>query len=49
MTSQGKENDGAWLLPSLQRGVIVMTDYEMLALVLMIIAIVVSLINKNDK
>ena len=31
------------------KGVIGMTDYELLALVFMVIAIVVSLINRNDK
>ena len=32
-----------------QKGVIIVTDYELLALVLMIIAIVVSLIDKNGR
>ena len=46
-----KETDGAWLLALLPKGVIVMTDYEMLSLVVAIIMLVLAAMSfyKNDK
>lgn len=46
-----KETDGAWLLPSfLQKGVMmIMTDYEILAIVLLIITLVFTVHNGSHK
>ena len=45
-----KEADGAWLLPSfLQKGVMIMTDYEILAIVLLIITLAFSVHNGSHK
>ena len=45
-----KEIDGAWLLPSLlQREVIIMTAYEILTIVLMIITLVFTVHIANHK
>ena len=41
-----KEADGAWLLPSfLQKGVMIMTDYEILAIVLLIVTLAFTVHN----
>ena len=46
-------HDGVWLLPSFvqvcTKAVVRVTDHEMLTLVLMIIALVVSLLDKRDR
>ena len=50
--SPGQEgNDGALLLTSLPKEVVVMTDYEMLSLVIMIVTLVLAAMsyNKGDK
>ena len=45
-----KEADGAWLLPSfLQKGVMIMTDYEILAIVLLMITLAFSVHNGSHK
>ena len=45
-----KEADGAWLLPSfLQKGVMIMTDYEILAIVLLIVTLAFSVHNGSHK
>ncbi len=45
-----KEEDGAWLLPSfLQKGVMIMTDYEILAIVLLIVTLAFSVHNGSHK
>ena len=45
-----KETDGAWLLPSfLQKGVMIMTDYEILAIVLLIVTLAFSVHNGSHK
>ena len=45
-----KEADGAWLLPSfLQKGVMIMTDYEILAIVLMVITVAFTIHIGNHK
>lgn len=52
MASGGKEFDGAWLLPSfLLKGVIVMTDFEMISIVIMIVMLVFTVLGycKKDK
>ena len=53
MRGQAPRQEGSrWRLAEtlfVQKGVIIVTDYELLALVLMIIAIVVSLIDKNGR
>ena len=53
MWGQAPRQEGSrWRLAEtlfVQKGVIIVTDYELLALVLMIIAIVVSLIDKNGR
>ena len=51
MTSQGKENDGAWLLPSFTKEVIMLTDFQMLSLVIMIFMLVFAAMSygKKDK
>ena len=46
----GRLHDGAWLLPSFsQKGVMIMTDYEILAIVLMIITLAFSVHNGTHK
>ena len=50
--SPGQEgNDGALLLTSLPKEVVVMTDYELLSLVIMIIMLVFAALSfyKNDR
>lgn len=50
--SPGQEgNDGALLLTSLPKEVVVMTDYELLSLVIMIVTLVLAAMsyNKGDK
>ena len=50
--SPGQEgNDGALLLTSLPKEVVVMTDYELLSLVIMIVTLVLATMsyNKGDK
>ncbi len=48
--SAGSIADGAWLLPSfLQKGVMIMTDYEMLAIVLLIITLAFTIHIGNHK
>ena len=50
--SPGQEgNDGALLLTSLPMEVVVMTDYELLSLVIMIVTLVLAAMsyNKGDK
>ena len=44
-------NDGALLLTSLPKEVVVMTDYELLSLVIMIVTLVLAAMsyNKGDK
>ena len=45
-------NDGAWLLPSFaQKWMIIVTDYEILSLVIMILMLVLAVMSyyKNDK
>lgn len=45
-------NDGTWLLPSFaQKGVIVVTDYEMLSTFIMILMLVLAVMSyyKNDR
>ena len=45
-----KEKDGAWLLPSfLQKGVMIMTDYEILAIVLLIVTLAFTVHNGTHK
>ena len=45
-----KEADGAWLLPSfLQKGVMIMTDYEIPAIVLLIVTLAFSVHNGSHK
>ena len=45
-----KEADGAWLLPSfLQKGVMIMTDYEILAIVLLVITLAFTVHNGTHK
>ena len=45
-----KEADGVWLLPSfLQKGVMIMTDYEILAIVLLIVTLAFSVHNGSHK
>ena len=50
--SPAGRNDGAWLLPSFaQKGVIVVTDYEMLSTFIMILMLVLAVMSyyKNDR
>ncbi len=50
--SPGQEgNDGALLLASLPKEVVVMTDYELLSLVIMVVTLVLAAMsyNKGDK
>ena len=42
--SRQEGKDGAWLLPSSQKGVIIMTDFEMLSLVIMILMLLITTI-----
>ena len=49
MTSQGKENDGAWLLPSFIKEAIMMTDFQMLSLVIMIFMLVFAAMSYSKK
>jgi len=45
-----KAKDGAWLLPSfLQKGVMIMTDYEILAIVLLVITLAFTVHNGTHK
>ena len=45
-----KEEDGAWLLPSFpQKGVMIMTDYEILAIVLLMITLAFTVHNGSHK
>ena len=42
--SRQEGKDGAWLLPSSQKGVIIMTDFEMLSSVIMILMLLITTI-----
>ena len=42
--SRQEGKDGVWLLPSSQKGVIIMTDFEMLSLVIMILMLLITTI-----
>ena len=45
-----KEEDGAWLEPSFpQKGVMIMSDYEILAIVLLIVTLAFSVHNGTHK
>lgn len=41
--------DDAWLYPHLQRGVIIMTDYEILAIIIMVITLAFAIHNGTHK
>ena len=41
--------DDAWLYPPLQKGVIIMTDYEILAIIIMVITLAFAIHNGTHK